>query len=157
MGRVEELERPTGTGWATRSNLERPLAATSSTRSTFRRDTSMIWSGRAQQGQVAVVTWSDLVERRSVPALGPTSRRQLSRTGTTKTERGGYIARQIHEVRREPERRPGARWRIRCEAGATHWSGVTNPRARSIFGRFFMFFSTFSDLFLRLTRFLGVL
>ncbi|KAF3531293.1 hypothetical protein DY000_02038805 [Brassica cretica] len=63
------------TYWSEVSNLERPLAATSSTRSAFRRDTSMIWSGRAQQGQVAAVTWSDLVERRSVPALGPTSRR----------------------------------------------------------------------------------
>ncbi|KAF3541399.1 hypothetical protein F2Q69_00019734 [Brassica cretica] len=38
---------------------------------------------------------SDLSQRGSVPALGPTSRRQLSRAGATKTDRGGYIARQI--------------------------------------------------------------
>ncbi|KAF3577118.1 hypothetical protein DY000_02031494 [Brassica cretica] len=86
---------------------------------------AIYWSER---GQVAAVTWSDLVEGRSVPAQGPTSCRQLSRTGATKTERCGYIAQQIHEVRRKPERRPGARWRTRCEAGATHWSGLALPK-----------------------------
>ena len=118
---------------------------------------SEVQSDPLERGMTPALYQSDLSQRGSVPALGPTSRRQLSRTGATKTERGGYIARQIHEVRRKPERRPGARWRTRCEAGATHWSGVTNPRARSIFGRFFMFCWTFSDLFLRPTRFLGVL
>ncbi|KAF3588107.1 hypothetical protein F2Q69_00030929 [Brassica cretica] len=47
---------------------------------------------------------SDLSQRGSVPALGPTSHRQLSRTRATKTERGGYVVRQIHGVRRKPER-----------------------------------------------------